>query len=617
MSTASTRRLAAVMIADVAGYSRLMERDEAGTHARLLEVRTEVTDPAVRRHGGRIVRTVGDGILVEFPSAVSALTAAIEIQRAMAGRNRGLAAASRIDHRIGINLGDILVDEHDIAGTGVNVAARLETIARPGGIAISGTVREQVRQDLGVGFVDAGEQQVKNLSRPIRVFRVDLDGPPPPWARLRDRRWSRWATAAAVVVAIVTGIWLTALHRQPDPPSRSLVVLPFTYPAHAPGAEALAESLTRQLNIAVSQVTGLTVIAPAVAAPFSGRRGEMQTIGRELKVRYALDGRVERAGDQVRAAVHLVDTRTGGSLWSSELHAPAIAGDVAPLALVGRLAETLRTAVRGAELKRIAVGQEAAGAYALALSATDELQKSTDLKQLPVIRARFERALELDAQHVPALTGYANALVFEADQTAPGPQRDDLLRQAEDSSLRAVTLQPDNAEAWSARANSLYFRGQLDAAAEAVQRGLELNPYLVSLQSLSGQIDLVRDRGEAALAAFERGVALSAAGAERGVLMHFRCRALLLLGRHAEAVESCERALAFGPEWTDYLVLTAAYALQGDARHAAQARAELMRLQPAFSIRWHDAHAGRSAGGTQTQFEDVLNAGLRKAGVPE
>jgi len=605
------------MIADVAGYSRLMERDEAGTHARLLEIRAEVTDPAVRRHGGRIVRTVGDGILVEFPSAMSALVAAIEIQRTMAERNRGLPTRQRIDHRIGINLGDILVDENDIAGNGVNVAARLEAIAPPGGIAISGTVREQVRQDLGVSFVDIGEQQVKNISRPIRVFRVDLDGRPSLWNRLRSRRLSRWAAAAAASFALAVGAWLYLLPRQADSPLPSLVVLPFTYPTQAPGAEALAESTTRQLTGAVSQLTGLAVIAPAVAAQFNGQRGELQKIGRELKVRYALDGRVERVGSQVSAAVHLVDSGSGSSLWSSEFQAPASATDAAPLALIGQLSESLRAAVRTAELKRAAAAKEPASAYALALAATDELQKSTEPEQLPVIRARFERALELDAGHVPALTGYAHCLAFEADRTELGPQRDAVLRKADQASLRAVTLRPDDAEAWGARTNVLFFRGQLDAAAEAVQRGLLLNPYLVPLQSFSGQIRLAQGRGEQALAAFDRGIALNPVSAGHGVLMHFRCRALLLLGRYAEAIESCERGMAFGAEWPDYMVLTAAYALHGDSRHARQARAELMRLQPAFSIRRHESFAGRSTDGARSQFDELLYAGLRKAGIPE
>ncbi len=617
MSTPSTRRLAAVLIADVAGYSRLMEHDEAGTHARLLEIRARVTDPAVRRHGGRIVRTVGDGLLVEFPSAMSALVAAIEIQRTMAERNRGLPAQGRIDHRIGINLGDILVEENDIAGNGVNVAARLEAISPPGGIAISGTVREQVRQDLGVSFVDAGQQYVKNISRPVRVFTVELGGPPSPWARIRARRWPRWLAAAVSAIAIVAGARLGYQSWAPDQrPPQSLVVLPFAYPAEVPGADSLSASLTSQLTGAVSKVADLIVIAPTVAARWAGRRSEIQNIGRELKVRYALDGRVERAGSVVRVSAHLIDTESGGSLWNTQLDAPAPVDDAAPLALVGRLSESLRSAVRAAELKRVAVGGEATGAYASALVAAEELQKLTDPKKLPAIRERFERALQIDAHHVPALIGYAHALAYETHQVGPGGPRDQLLAKADAMSLRAVTLQPANAEAWAARANVLFVRDQLDAAAEAAQHGSQLNPYLVSLHSLNGQILLAQGRGEQALAAFDKSLALNPESMAGGALMHFRCRALIVLEQYAEAIRSCERGMAFGPEWPDYMVLTAAYALHGNAQRAARAKAELMRLRPEFSIRWHEAVADRSSRG-RTYFDQLLYAGLRKAGVPE
>jgi class 3 adenylate cyclase/TolB-like protein len=616
MTSSSTRRLAAVMIADVAGYSRLMERDEAGTHARLKQIRAEVTDPVVLRHGGRIVRTVGDGLLAEFPSALSALQAAIEIQRAMAARNDGLPKERRIDHRIGINLGDILVDEHDIAGNGVNVAARLEAIAPPGGIAVSGTVRRQVGDDLGVVFVDAGQQQVRNIARPIRVFQVRLNGPPSLLSRLRGRRWPRWAFAAAALLALVAGVWLGRTQPTPGSAPPSLVVLPFAHPAQGPGAEALAESMTRQLTGALSQLTGLAVIAPAIAAQLGGRRGEMKAIGRELNARYALDGRIERVGDEARAEVHLVDTGSGSSLWSNRLQAAAT-GDTAPLALVGQLAESLRAAVREAELKRLSPEDAEASAHALALAATDELQRTSDPKRLDAIRARFEHALALDPEHVPALTGYVHTLVYEADRTAPGPLRDAVLRRADQLSLRAVTLRPDDAEAWAARTNVLLFQGRPEAAAEAVQRGLQLNSYLVPLQSFSGQLSLAQGRGEQALAAFERGLALNPSGAGHGVLMHFRCRALLLLDRLAEAIDSCERGMAFGPEWPDYMVLTAAYALKGEVRQAERARAELMRLQPAFSIGWHESLAGRGPGTPPTAFEQVLHDGLRRAGVPE
>jgi len=617
MTQPSTRRLAAVMIADVAGYSRLMEQDEAGTHASLNEIRAAVTDPAVRGHGGRIVRSVGDGILVEFSSAASALQAAIEIQRAMAERNRGRPAHERIDHRIGINLGDILVEAHDIAGTGVNVAARLEAIAPPGGIAISAAVREQVRDDLGVDFVDTGEHQVKNLSRPVRVFRVVLE---PTRARRRRVAWRgrRWAAVAAAAVALAAGVWFVA-HMYPAAPipPQSIVVLPFESAERTEAGDTMAQSLTVQLTGALSQLTGLTIIAPAVAARYAKQRGEVQRIGRELQVRYAVDGRVEPTGGDLRVAAHLVDTGSGGSLWSGEVRAPLAADGTVPLAVIGQLSDSLRAAVRAVELKRMASGGESASLQALTLLATDELEKSIDPQQMPGIRARFERALEMDAGHVPALTGYAHSLVYEADRIERGAQRDAVLRRADEASLRAVRLQPDSAEAWAARANVLFFRGQFDAAAEAVERGLALNPYLVMLQSFSGQIHLAQGRGEQALAAFDRGIALNSTGTERGVLMHFRCRALLLLGRHAEAIDSCERGMAFGPEWSDHMVLAAAYALQGDERRAADARAELLRLQPEFSIRWHAALGTRNTGGAPSAFDQVLYAGLRKARVPE
>lgn len=616
MSTPTTRRLAAVMIADVAGYSRLMEGDEAGTHARLREIRAEVTDPAVLRHGGRIVRTVGDGLLAEFPSALAALQAAVEIQRTMAERNRGLPRERRIDHRIGINLGDILVDQHDIAGNGVNVAARLEAIAPPGGIAVSGTVRRQVGDDLGVSFVDAGQQQVKNIARPVRVFRVELAGPPSRWRRPHGRRWAYLAMAAAALLAVAAGAWLFDLPPRTDRSPASLVVLPFTHGASVPEAAALADSMTRQLTGAMSQLAGLAVIAPAVAARFGSRRSDVQAIGRELNVRYALDGHVERAGSEVRTTVHLIDAGTGGSTWSSRLQATAAATDAAPLALVGQLAESLRAALRAAELRRIASAGQPDSAYAVALAADDELQRAGDPQQMEAIRARFEYALALDAEHVPALTGYAHALVYEADRSEAGALRAAVLRRADQVSLRAVTLRPDDADAWAARGNVLFFRGQLDAAAEAVERGLLLNPYLVPLHSFSGQIRLAQGEGERALAAFDRGIELNPAGAGRGVLMHFRCRALLLLHRLEEAIQSCERGLAFGPEWPDYMVLTAAYALQGDRLRAERARAELMRRQPSFSIRWHEALAS-SGGAARTPFDQLLHAGLRKAGVPE
>ena len=611
MSTPSTRRLAAVLIADVAGYSRMMERDEPGTHARLARIRSEVTDPVMRRHGGRIVRTVGDGFLVEFPSAMSALEAAIEIQREMAARNRDVAAAQRIDHRIGINLGDIIVDEHDIAGTGVNVAARIEALAPPGGIAISGSVRDQVRQDLGVRLVDAGRHQVKNISRPIRVFRVELAGGTAARPRLTGRLPWRWVAAAALLAlaASLIAFW----PREQEAPPQSLIVLPFDHPSQPPRMAALAEALTRQITGAASQLPGATVIAPAVAAQYGAQRGDIRRIGRELKVRYALDGRVDEAGGDLRLMAQIVDTATAGSLWSGSLQAPLSADGSVPPALVGQLSDSLRSVIRSVELKRLETGGDAASAYAVALRGLATLESSTDNEQLPAIRAQFERALALDPRHAPALTGYAHTLVYLADQ-ASVEDAEPLLRKADEASLAAVTLRPDSAEAWAARANVLLFRDQHDAATEAVQRAMHLNPHLVMLHGFDGQLHLAQDRGEAALAAFDRGIALYPTGPLQGVLMHLRARALLLLGRFDEAIRSCERGIAFGAEWPDYMLLTAAYALRGDAAKAAHSKAELLRLKPAFTIGWHTTVISSHTAGTR--FVQTLHEGLARAGVP-
>ena len=613
MTTPSTRRLAAVLIADVAGYSRLMEQDEAGTHARLGEIRREVTDPAVRRHGGRVVRSVGDGFLVEFPSAISALQAAIEIQRELARRNAGLPAGQRLDHRIGINLGDILVEEGDIAGTGVNVAARLEALAPPGGIAISGTVREQVRDELGVRFVDAGLHRVKNISQPVRVFTVALDGATARRAA-RPSRWARWAATAAALIAVLgVAFWWASSEPTAEPTSPTLVVLPFEHPPQPAEAAALAESLTSQVTAAVSQLLGVQVIAPAVAARYGARRAELTAIGRELKARYALDGRIEPLGDRLRVAVHLADTGSGAALWSGEMQAASTGGGV-PIALVGELSDALRAAVRTAELKRVASGPLAGGSYAVALAATDELERSTDSAQLPGIRAGFERALALDPGHVPALTGYTHTLVYLADLADSREQAEALLQRADEASLKAVTLRPDSAEAWAARANLLFFRDQFDAAAQAAQQGLRLNPYLVMLHAFAGRIHLAKDEAEQALAAFDRGLDLNPTGPLHGVLLNYRSRALIALGRYAEAVGSCERGMAFGPEWPDYMLLAAAHALAGHPKEAAQARAQLLRLKPEFTLRWHQSLASSTGAG---RYERQLHQGLRLAGVPE
>jgi class 3 adenylate cyclase/TolB-like protein len=604
------------MIADVAGYSRMMERDEEGTHARMREIRAQVTDPAIQRRGGRIVRTAGDGMLVEFASAVEALSCAVEIQREMAARNRGLAPDSRVDFRIGINIGDIIIDGTDIAGDGVNLAARLEALAEPGGIALSGAVREQVRQVVGVTLNDAGRHRVKNISEPIQVYTVALEGHPKPASRLK--RWSpRWVAGLALTAAIGAAAALLWMHFEPraDAPRQSLVVLPFGNLSQQADGQAIANRLTIELTTALSRVAGMHVIARTTAARYAGPAVDAASAGRALNVRYAVEGAVMAAGERVRVLAHLVRTDNGAQLWSETFDVARGGDEPVPLELIGRLADMLRTQLRAAELKRLDDG--APDAYALALRARMQMPYTETVEQVREVARLYEQALQLDAGHVPALAGLAYANAVLAGRTHDEAERTALLRRAEELSARAVALDANDAESWDIRSAVLQHAHKFDAAFEAAERGLQLNPYYSELHGQRGLLLIHAGRAEEGLASIDRAIRLNPVSDAVGVHLNMRCRALLYLGRYAEAIDACERATTSAPDWPDYMLLTAAYAMAGDMTRAAKARAELLRREPRFSIRWVRALAGEPAPRAAQQREQHLFAGLRKAGIPE
>src|SRR6516225_9234950 len=291
---ASTRRLAAILAADVVGYSRLMGADEEGTLAALKSIRRELGDPKVKEHRGRIVKTTGDGLLIEFASVVDAVRCAVEVQREMAERNADVPPDRRIEFRMGINLGDIIKDGRDIYGDGVNVAARLETLAEPGGICVSRVVRDQVRDKLAFAFEDMGEQQVKNIARPVRVHRIRLfEEEAFPTVRPSDR-----ATALAV----------------PDKPS--VAVLPFTNMSGDPDHEFLADGIAEDVITALSRYPSLFVIARNSCFTYKGRAVDVKQVGRDLGVRYVLEGSLRKAGNRIRVTAQLVEAQTGNHVWA-------------------------------------------------------------------------------------------------------------------------------------------------------------------------------------------------------------------------------------------------------------------------------------------------------------
>ena len=285
------RRLAAIVSADVAGYSRLMGRDESGTLAALKAVRLEVVDPAIASHGGRIVKTTGDGLLLEFPSVVNAVRCAVEVQTAMADRTAGIAEDRRIAFRIGINLGDIIVEGDDIFGDGVNVAARLQEIAPPGGICISSRVHEDVRDRLDTAFDDGGTQTLKNIARPVQVW-----------------RWQPGAAVAPKPAAAPTALPL------PDKPS--IAVLPFQNMSGDPEQEYFADGMVEEIIAALSRVHWLFVIARNSTFTYKGRAVDIKQVGRDLGVRYVLEGSVRKAGERIRINGQLIDAANGTHLWA-------------------------------------------------------------------------------------------------------------------------------------------------------------------------------------------------------------------------------------------------------------------------------------------------------------
>jgi TolB-like protein/class 3 adenylate cyclase len=383
-----TRRLAAILAADVAGYSRLMGADEEGTHERLKAHLGELIEPKIAEHRGRIVKNTGDGFLAEFASVVDAVRCAVEIQRGMADREPDVLEEQRIRFRIGINLGDVIVEPHDIFGDGVNIAARLEGLAEPGGICISRMVRDNVRDKLDYAFEDMGEQSVKNMARPVRVY-----------------AWRPEGTADVLTTGASSA---TSSQPPATAPRLSIVVLPFANLSNDPEQQYFADGITEDLTTDLSRLAGMLVISRNTAFTYLGKRIDTKQIGRELNVRYVLQGSVRRSGNRVRVNAQLIDADTDAHLWAERFD-----GDTSDLfalqdEITSRIAITLNVELIAAEAARPTRHPDALdyilrGRAALLKPETpDTFAEATSL---------FEHALALEPQFVDAQSWLASALV--------------------------------------------------------------------------------------------------------------------------------------------------------------------------------------------------------------
>jgi len=418
---ASTRRLAAILAADVAGYSRLMGADEEGTHERLKAHFREVVDPKIEEHHGRTVKNTGDGLLAEFPSVVDAVRCAVEIQRGMIDREPDVPEERRIRLRIGVNLGDVIVEEHDIFGDGVNIAARLEALAEPGGICISRMVRDNVRDKLDYAFEDRGEQQVKNIARPVRVYALRPEG-----------------------MAGVPTTSASSATSSPSPaaaPRLSIVVLPFANLSNDPEQQYFADGITEDVTTDLSRLANMFVISRNTAFTYRDKSINTKQIGRELGVRYVLEGSVRRSGNRVRVNAQLIDAETDAHLWAERFD-----GDTRDLfalqdEITSRIAHALGIELIAAEAARHTQHPDALE-YILRGRAVRLKPNSREVYLEAV--SLFEHALALDPQSVEAQIRLAGALVSRVMNRLTGSAKEDLIR-GEGLVARALAASPRSA----------------------------------------------------------------------------------------------------------------------------------------------------------------------------
>jgi len=638
----SVRRLAAIFAADVAGYSRLMGADEEGTHERLKAHLRELVHPKIEEHSGRIVKNTGDGFLAEFPSVVAAVRSAAEVQRAMADRNAETPEDKRITFRVGINLGDVIAELDDIYGDGVNVAARLEALAEPGGICVSRVVRDQIRDKLPYPFEDLGEQSVKNIARSVRVFAlrpetiVELPVASVPIAVPRRRRSVVAPIAAAVgavLVIAVIGWWVwpatkpstsptvaaaTSVAQHLVAPRLSIVVLPFANLSNDPEQQYFADAITEDLTTDLSRIEDMFVISRSTAFTYRNKPVNAKQIGRELGVRYVLEGSVQRSDKHVRVNAQLINAETDAHLWAERFDRDI--GDLLALQIeiTSRIAVALNVEVLAAEVARATENNPDALDYILQGRAA--LAQPPGLDSYGQAINSFGHALALDQQSVEAKGWLANALVGRVLDLHPSSSWSDLKR-AETLVNQALAGSPGSTPAHLAKGQLLRVEGRCDEAIPEFEMVIASNRNSPGALFALGECKLLTGSTDEAIPLEEQAIRLG----PRDPYVFNRYLVIgkvhLLQSRVEEAIVWLEKARIGGPgsPWP-YLWLASAYALKGETDRAAAELGEARKLlgEGSFpSIAQMKAHGYWGVPKLDALFEATYFAGLRKAGVPE
>jgi TolB-like protein len=579
------RRLAAIVAADVAGYSRLMGLDEVGT-ARTLREHRAVTDALVAKHGGRLVKTTGDGVLLEFPSVVDAVECAVAVQAVMAQRNEGIPQDRRMLFRIGINLGDILIEGDDILGDGVNVAARLEGIAEPGGICISSSAYEQVRGKVAVDFTDLGEQKLKNIDRPIRAYAVGLSA---------NAHQSAPLPSSA--------------------PRLSIVVLPFANIGCDPEQEYFVDGVTETLTTDLSRIRGSFVIGRHTAFTYKGKAVDLKRVGRELNVRYVLEGSVQRSGNRLRVNVQLIDSESGNHLWAERFDKPI--ADLFDMQdeIVSRLANTLDSQLIAAEARRAerSLHPDAVELYFRGIAC---LHKGLTNEHLAQARGFLERALALDPGNIEALVGTAIVDVnrggnFYVDDRAA------LLAAAEVTLVKALELAPQNAVAHMHLGAVQIFTGRAAQGIVECEQALSLDRNLASAHGWIGLAKYYLGRPEETEAHVHEALRLSPRDISANRWMMFVGIANVALNADTEAVVWLRRSIEANRNYPlAHFHFAVALALRGSLDEARAAARVALALDPGFTIR-RFRNGASSDNPIFLAKRERFYEGMRMAGVPE
>jgi TolB-like protein/class 3 adenylate cyclase len=585
------RRLSAILAADVAGYSRLMHNDEEATHAKLTALLADVVTPAIAEHGGRIVKSTGDGFLAEFPSAVEAVRAAVQFQTRVHELAIGNAEDRRIAFRVGINIGDVIVEPHDIFGDGVNIAARLEGIAEPGGVCISSSTYDQVRGKIGVEFADLGEQNLKNIDRPVRAYGLVRDEPSPATHAERARPDALSA------------------------PRLSIVVLPFANLSGDPEQDYFVDGVTESLTTDLSRISGSFVIGRHTAFTYKEKAVDLKKVGRELNIRYVLEGSVQRNGNRLRVNAQLVDAESGNQLWGHRFDKPVANLFDMQDEIVSRLANTLDAQLIAAEARRAerSAHPDATDLYFRGIA---RLHNGMTSDHMTEARGFFERALALDPKSIEALVGTA-IVDFNRGANFSTDDRSAPFASAEATLVRALSMDPLHAQAQMYLGVVHIFTARAAQGIAECEQALALDRNLANAHGFMGLAKVFLGRSAETEAHVQKALGLSPRDIFAYRWIMFVGIAKLWQGADAEAIPWLRRSIEVNRNFPfTHFLLAAALGWLGaldEARAAVQAG---LAINPSFTLRRYRAGAS-SDNPTYLAGRERAYEGMRMAGVPE